>query len=69
METKLDDIIIIWGVQNAAPTWVAMYVIKACVTQVIPWIRALPEHVALAALSTELGDVKTYLYDLDEGAR
>jgi hypothetical protein len=39
---------------------------EAGVTWVIPWIRALPDRVALAALSTELGDVKTCLYALDD---
>jgi hypothetical protein len=34
----------------------------AGVTEVIPWIRAFPERVALVTLSTELGDVKTCLY-------
>jgi hypothetical protein len=34
----------------------------AGVTDVIPWIRALPERVALVMLSTELGEVKTCLY-------
>jgi hypothetical protein len=43
-------------------TWVAIYAIEAGVTQVIPWIRALPERVALATFSTELGDVNTCLY-------
>jgi hypothetical protein len=38
-----------------------MYAIDADVTEVIPWIRALPDRVALATLSTELGEVKIYL--------
>ena len=35
--------------------------LEAGVTLVIPWIRALPDRVALASFSTELGGVKTYL--------
>ena len=38
-----------------------MYAIAPGVVRVIPWIRALPERVALGSLSTELGDVKIYL--------
>jgi hypothetical protein len=42
-------------------TWVAIYVREGLVTEVIPWILALPERVALTSLSTELGDVKMCL--------
>lgn len=42
-------------------TWVLAYAIDAGVTRVIPCIRALPDRVALASFSTELGDVKIYL--------
>lgn len=42
-------------------TCVAMYAIDGAVTWVIPWIRALPDLVALLMLSTELGDVNTCL--------
>ena len=38
-----------------------MYAMDAAVTFVIPCRQALPEQVALASLSTELGDVKTCL--------
>lgn len=51
---------------HGALTWVAMYAIDAGVTEVMPWIRALPDRVALATLSTELGDVKTCLYALHD---
>ena len=47
-------------------TWVAMYAIDAGVTKVIPWIRALPDRVALGILSTELGEVNMYLYALGD---
>jgi hypothetical protein len=33
----------------------------AVVTRLMPWIRALPDFVALFSLSTELGDVKICL--------
>jgi len=46
-----------------------MYVIDADVTEVIPWIRALPDRVALVALSTELGEVNMCLYALNDDAR
>ena len=42
-------------------TWVAMYAIEARLVHVIPWMRALPDLVALGSLSTELGDVNTCL--------
>jgi len=38
-----------------------MYAIDARVVRVIPWMRALPERVALGSLSTELGEVKIHL--------
>lgn len=39
-----------------------MYAIEGIVTEVIPWIRALLERVALlAAPCTELGEVNTCL--------
>ena len=38
-----------------------MYAIDLRVAHSIPWIRALPDRVALASTSTELGDVKMYL--------
>jgi hypothetical protein len=38
-----------------------MYAIDARVVRVMPWIRALPERVALGSRSTELGEVNTYL--------
>jgi hypothetical protein len=34
---------------------------EAFVTRVIPWIRALPDLVAFASFSTELGEVKMNL--------
>lgn len=34
----------------------------ARVTLVMPWMRAFPDRVALQILSTELGEVNTYLY-------
>jgi hypothetical protein len=43
-------------------TWVAIYAIEGGVTLVIPWMRALPDRVALGSLSTELGEVNTCLY-------
>ena len=43
-------------------TWVATYAIEAAVTLVMPWIRALPDRVALGSLSTELGEVDICLY-------
>jgi len=43
-------------------TCVAMYAIEAGVTRVIPWIRALPDRVALGSFSTELGEVNMCLY-------
>jgi hypothetical protein len=42
-------------------TWVATYAIEGRVTCVIPWMRALPDRVALGSFSTELGDVKICL--------
>jgi len=33
---------------------------------VIPWIQVLPDSVALATSSTELGEVKIYLYVLGD---
>lgn len=42
-------------------TWVATYANEAMVTDVMPWIRAFPERVALGSLSTELGEVKICL--------
>lgn len=39
-----------------------MYAIEAGVTRVIPWILALPDRVARASFSTELGEVNTCLY-------
>ena len=35
---------------------------EAGVTLVMPWMRALPDLVALASFSTELGEVNTCLY-------
>jgi hypothetical protein len=35
---------------------------EAMVTCFIPWMRALPDRVALGSFSTELGDVKICLY-------
>jgi hypothetical protein len=46
-----------------------MYAIDADVTEVIPWIRALPDRVALVALSTELGEVNMCLYAFNDDAR
>ena len=43
-----------------------MYAIDADVMEVIPWIRALPDRVALVALSTELGEVNMCLYALND---
>src|SRR5258705_760191 len=40
---------------------------EAGVTCVIPWMRALPDLVALGSFSTELGDVNTCLYAWDRG--
>jgi hypothetical protein len=34
---------------------------EAIVTVVMPWMRALPDCVALTSFSTELGDVKICL--------
>jgi len=34
---------------------------EAGITHVMLWSQALPDHVALASLSTELGDVKMCL--------
>jgi hypothetical protein len=45
-----------------------MYAIEGGVTCDMPWIRALPDRVALLTLSTELGDVKTCLYASDDSA-
>ena len=43
-------------------TCVATYAIEAGVTEVMLWMRALPDLVALdPPFSTELGDVKIYL--------
>ena len=39
----------------------AAYATEAGVTRVMPWIRAFPERVAFASLSTELGEVKMCL--------
>lgn len=38
-----------------------MYAMEGGVTRVIPWILAFPDLVALATLSTELGEVNTCL--------
>jgi hypothetical protein len=38
-----------------------MYAIDESVMQVIPWIRAFPERVALGSFSTELGEVNICL--------
>jgi len=43
-----------------------MYAIDANVTEVIPWIQALLSHVALVALSTEVGEVNMCLYALND---
>jgi hypothetical protein len=43
-------------------TWVATYAREAGVTQAIPWMRVLPDHIALGSRSTELSDVKICLY-------
>ena len=37
-------------------------------TDVMPWIRALQERVALTTLSTELGDVKMCLHASEGGS-
>jgi hypothetical protein len=50
-----------WHEATKSHTWVAIYAIDAGVTRVIPWIRALPDRVALVSFSTELGDVNTCL--------
>jgi hypothetical protein len=42
-------------------TCVAMYAMEAVVTEVMPWMRALPDRVALTSFSTELGEVNTCL--------
>jgi hypothetical protein len=42
-------------------TCVAMYAIDESVMEVIPWIRAFPERVALGSFSTELGEVNMCL--------
>lgn len=42
-------------------TCVAAYTMEAQVTLVIPCIRAFPDFVAFASLSTELGDVNMCL--------
>lgn len=42
-------------------TCVAAYTMDAHVTLVIPWIRAFPDLVAFASLSTELGEVNICL--------
>lgn len=43
-------------------TWVAIYVVNAGVTWVIPCICAFPECMALGSFSMELGEVKICLY-------
>lgn len=49
-------------VVNASLTWVAMYANDPVVTEVMPWMCAFPDLVALGSLwSTELGDVNTCL--------
>lgn len=47
--------------QESYITCVATYAIEGPVTRVIPWMRALPDRVALGSFSTELGDVNTCL--------
>lgn len=47
---------------NSKDTWVATYAIEPGVAEVIPWMRAFPDRVALGSLSTELGDVNICLY-------
>lgn len=42
-----------------------MYAIEPRVAHNMPWIRALPDRVALGSASTELGDVKICLYAFD----
>lgn len=39
---------------------------EGSVTRVIPWMRALPDRVALGSFSTELGDVNMCLYALEK---
>jgi len=50
-----------YGKAGQSLTWVATYAIDGIVTCVIPWIRALPDRVALGSFSTELGEVKMCL--------
>jgi hypothetical protein len=49
------------GIKREPDTCVAMYAIDESVMQVIPWIRAFPERVALGSFSTELGEVNICL--------
>ena len=48
------------GADQECP-WVAMYAMEDVVTEVMPWMQALPDRVALTSFSTELGEVNTCL--------
>lgn len=42
-------------------TCAAIYAVEAAVTEVMPWMRALPDRVALTSFSTKLSEVNTCL--------